>query len=123
VTNQKKRHGCLTAWLVFMIIVNSATSLFYLLSSASIKLAFPNAPSWAFPVIVIAGLVNLACAVALLRWKKWGFWGLCVSSIVVFITNYSIGTGGAAILGLIGPALLYGVLQIGQEDKGWPQLD
>jgi hypothetical protein len=123
VTSQKKRHGCLTAWLVMMIIANSATALSYLLGSAFMKQTFPNAPNWGFPVLIILGLANLICAIALLRWKKWGFWGTCASTIVIFITNLYIGTGGAAILGLAGPALLYAVLQIGGENNGWSQLD
>jgi hypothetical protein len=123
VINQKKRHGCLAAWLAMLIIGNSATSMFYLVGSELMKQTFPNAPNWAFPVLVILGLVNLICAIALLRWKKWGFWGACASAIVIFITNIYIGTGGAAILGLAGPALLYGVLQIGGENNGWSQLD
>jgi hypothetical protein len=124
MADQKSRHGCLTAWLVFMIIANSATALFYLLiDSESIKQAYPNAPNWALPLLVIVGLVNLVCSIALFRWKKWGFWGFCLSSIVAFITNIIIGIGAASIMGLVGIALLYGVLQIGKENKGWPQLE
>lgn len=123
MADQKSRHGCLTAWLVFMVIANSLSSLFYLFGSASVKQALPNAPSWIFPVLVFMGLVNVVCAFALFMWKKWGFWGFCVSSVIALITNISAGIGASSIVGLIGVAILYGVLQIGQEDKGWPQLD
>lgn len=44
--------------------------------------------------------------------------------------RYSIGMlflnrdlGGLSILGLVGIAILYGVLQISDENKGWPQLE
>ena len=59
----------------------------------------------------------------LLKWKKWGFWGLVASSIIVLILNISLGMGPLALLGLVSIALVYGVLQIGTESKGWPQLD
>ena len=127
-TNQlpagKHRHGCLTAYLVFMIIANSATALLYLFGSEAIRRNAPNMPGWAFPVLIVAGIFNLICAVALWRWKKWGFWGFVVSALVAFAVNLSIGVEpGFALLGLVGLGILYGVLHIGSEDKGWPQLE
>jgi hypothetical protein len=59
-----------------------------------------------------------------LNGKKWGFWGFIASSIVALFVNLSIGMGiGQSLLGLVGIALLYGVLHIGKENKGWPQLE
>jgi len=120
----KSRHGCLTALLVFIIIASSASALIYVLGSEAIRRSLPNAPGWAFPVLIVFSLFNVACAVALFKWKKWGFWGFCVSSIVALVVNLSIGLGIArTVLGLVGVLLLYGVLHIGKENKGWPQLE
>jgi hypothetical protein len=81
-------------------------------------------PDWAFPVLIAVCLFNLVCAIALFRWKKWGFWGLVVSAAVALGVNIAIGLGPlAAIGGIIGVLLLYGVLQIGKENKGWSQLE
>jgi hypothetical protein len=123
-TEGKKRHGCLTAWLILMIVANSVTALVYLLGSAAIRRSLPNAPGWAFPVLIVFSLFNLVCSIALFQWKKWGFWGFCGSSVVALVVNLSSGLGIVSILGgLIGLLLLYGVLNIGKEDKGWPQLE
>lgn len=120
----KQRHGCLTTYLVFMMVVNSATSILYLVGAEGIKQSVPNIPDWAFPILSIVGIFNLACAIALFRWKKWGFWGFVASSVGAFLINLSIGLGiGSAVGGLIGIAVLYGVLQIGKELKGWSQLE
>lgn len=117
------RHGCLTAYLVFMIIANSATALSYLVGTQAIQKSMPNMPDWAFPALMAFGLFNVACAIGLLRWKKWGFWGFVLSSGCVLIVNLMSGLNPVqAALGLIGVAFLYGVLQIGKENKGWPQL-
>ncbi|MCJ7751468.1 MAG: hypothetical protein MUQ65_10305, partial [Armatimonadetes bacterium] len=117
-------HGCLTALLVLMIVANSAAGLLYLSGSGAIKQVLPGAASWVFPVMGILGLFNLVCAVALLKWRKWGFWGLVASSIVASLVNMSMGVGvGTSVVGMVGIALLYGVLQIGGENRGWPQLD
>jgi len=120
----KNRHGCLTAWLVLMIIANSATALMYLFGSGAIRQTLPNMPGWAFPVLIVTSLFNLVCATALFQWKKWGFWEFCATGVVALVVNLSVSLGiGPALGGLLGVLLLYGVLHIGKENKGWPQLD
>lgn len=124
MTGPKNRHGCLTAWLVLMLVANGASALMYVLGAEAIRRTLPNAPGWAFPVLIAFSLFNLVCAVALFQWKRWGFWGFCVSSLVAVVVNVSIGLGmGSALAGLVGVIVLYGVLQIGAENKGWPQLE
>jgi len=121
---QKQRHGCFTAYLVFMIVANSASTLVYLVGSEAIRRNTPNMPAWAFPVLIVLGIFNLVCAIALFRWKKWGFWGFVTSAVIAFAVNLSIGIApGFALVGLLGVAILYGVLHIGDERKGWSQLD
>jgi hypothetical protein len=120
----KQRHGCLTAWLVLMIVANSAVALMYLLGSSALRRSLPNAPGWAFPVLIAIGVLNVVFAVALLQWKKWGFWGFCATAVAALFVNLSIGLGvGQSLIGLVGIAILYGVLQIGSANKGWPQLE
>jgi len=124
MADAKNRHGCLTAWLVVMIFANSAGALMYLLGSEAIRKSFPNMPGWAFSVLIVGSLFNLVCAIALFQWKKWGFWGFCATSVVALVVNLSIGLGiGPSLAGLVGVLLLYGVLHIGEENKGWPQLE
>jgi hypothetical protein len=120
----KQRHGCLTAWLVLMIIANSGTALVYLLGSAAIKQTLPSAPAWCFPLLAVLGLLNVVCAVALLQWRKWGFFGFVVSALAAFGINLAIGLNIVqACFGLVGVGVLYAVLQIGNANKGWPQLE
>lgn len=124
MSDGKQRHGCLTGCLVLMIIINAATALMYLLGSAAIGQYYPSAPGWTFPVLAVMGIVNVVCAVALFQWKRWGFFGFGAVSIVAFVVNLIIGLNVfQAILGFAGVAILYGVLQIGKEKKGWTQLD
>ena len=127
MADAKSRHGCLTAWLVLMIVTNSGIALVYLLvcllGTEAIRQSL-NVPGWAFPVLIVCSLFNLVCAVALFRWKKWGFWGFCGSSAVALVVNLSVGIPiGSVLQGLVGVILLYGLLQIGKENKGWHQLE
>lgn len=56
----------------------------------------------------------------LTRW----LWGFCLSSMAAGLVSLLSGLGmGSLIWGLICIAVLYGVLQIGDESKSWPQLD
>lgn len=120
----KQRHGCLTAWLVLMIIANSGTALMYLFGSAVIRQNLPSAPDWAFPILSIVGIVNVVCSIALFRWQKWGFFGFIATTAAAFVINLMLGLNILQLLtGLVGIAILYGVLQIGKEKKGWTQLE
>ncbi len=120
----KQRHGCLTAYLIFIIVANAATALAYTLGKAVIQEKMPDLPGWAFWVLPAAGIFNLACAVALFRWKRWGFYGFLLSGFVAFGVNLKLGQSPAqSFIGLLGVSILYAVLHIGGKNKGWTQLD
>lgn len=124
MSEQIKRHGCLTAVLMLVIIANSATAAIFLLNSSLIKQNFLGMPSWVLVVMGISTIFNLMCTVALFQWKKWGFWGLIISCIVALGVNFFIGFGIAQSLScLVGVILLCAALHMGKENKGWAQLD
>ena len=120
----KQRHGCLTAWLILMIIANSITAVVYLFGSGAIRQQFSSAPGWAFPVLAFLGIANVVCSIALFQWKKWGFFVFIVTTAAAFVVNLMVGVKLVLVLlGLVGLGVLYGVLQIGKEKKGWTQLE
>lgn len=119
-SSQKKRHGCLTAWLILLMIANPVSALIYILGGNS----YSYLPGWYVPLVIILSLLNLTSAIALFKWKKWGFWTISAVTVIMFFINLSIGLGFASsVSGLVGIAILYGVLNIGNENKGWPQLE
>ncbi|MBI4843431.1 MAG: hypothetical protein HY809_03795 [Nitrospirae bacterium] len=122
MADKKSRHWCLTAYLVLMIVGNSVSALQYMLGSDSTRKMLHDAPGWTLPVLIFILLFNLVCVIALFQWKKWGFWGFCVSNVVSLEVLPSIGLD-SVLVSVFGIALLYGVLHIGKENKGWPQLD
>jgi hypothetical protein len=118
-----KRHGCLTAYLVFMLIINTLTALSYFIMGDKLMAHYPSAPSGIQYVFGFGGIVNVVIVLALFWWKKWAFYTFCVLAVVYFGINLYIGISPVgAILGLIGPLILYGVFQIGGERKGWKYL-
>jgi hypothetical protein len=79
---------------------------------------------WFIPVGGILSLVNPACVVALLCWKKWGFWGLSGQAVfVALIDFYRHASLEAAFVPAFGCVILYLILQAGEAKRAWPQLD
>jgi mannose/fructose/N-acetylgalactosamine-specific phosphotransferase system component IIC len=114
----KKRHGCLAAYLWVMIVLNSIVAIFYLFGSAAIREISRSIPDWALPVLAIGAILNVVFAIALYQWKMWGFLGFVATSVLVVVVNLMIGIGVIqALLGLGGVAVLYGVLQIGDKEE------
>ena len=127
----RQRHGCLTAWLIFMIIANSVAGLANLYfgihpnvySDLTAQQGIKPISGLTFIILAILGVFNIICAIALLRWKKWGFYGILGTSVVACIINFSIGINiFSALAGFSGVAILYGVLNIGGENKAWGRL-
>ena len=118
-----QRHGCLTAWLVFMIVINAIMAVLTPISIAGWKQMGLNPSPVYIGVIVLCLISNVVFAIALLRWQKWGFYGFIAASIVALAENLSLGFGVAqSLFGLIGIAILYCLLNMGGDLKAWPRL-
>ncbi len=122
----KKRHGCVTAWLILMIIANSIA----ILGSFVVNSFGPDAPAEVFTrgnqlLLGIIAVANLAFSILLLQWKRWAFWGFLCSSSLTFVINLMSGVGiVVSLTGLIGVALLYAILQIKEQGvSAWSQLE
>ena len=106
-TEEKKRGGCITAFLIFMFIVNPLTSIYYIAAGDTVKQAMPNMPDWAIPVLAVFGLINVGFAIAVWNWKKIGIYGFWASAIVILGINLSIGISPVqSLIGLLGPIII-----------------
>ncbi len=122
----KQRHGCVTAWLILLILVNSLTAISYLFAGGLIAQNIPGEISRSMMIILaLMGIANVIFAVLLFKWRKIGFWGFLLTSIVALAINLNIGMSiGQSLLGLVGIILLYAVLQIKKDQvSAWNQLD
>lgn len=123
---QKQRHGCLTAWLIFIIIGNALSSLVYFLIDPSFfKKHGLEITKEEMIIIGFLGIINLSFAIGLWFWKKWAFFGFALSGLLMFFTNLNKGLDlASASLGLVGVLLLFSILQMKQGEKsGWEQMD
>ena len=88
---ENKRGGCLTFFLLFMLVVSPLYVLIALLpaSFTSSSEYLTNWPQWAIYGMGVIGLLSFASAFAIWKWKKWGVIGLAVAAIAFFVLNYS----------------------------------
>jgi len=116
----KRRHGCLTTWLIIIILANIISAIVVASVASSVS---SNIPGWLIPAEIVFGVWAVVCAIALFMWKKWGFWGFFVGAVAGMIANIASGDYVYAVTPFISVAILYGVLNIGKDNKGWPQLE
>ena len=128
----KERHAFLTAYLVLGITLNSFALLGYLFKSVLNRPDFSGVPAWELIVVPIPPFFYIVCLIAILNWKKWGFYGVIATFILTFVIILTMGIYGSGVMGIYGSgvfwgfvhiALLYGLLQIGGDKKGWTQLE
>ncbi|MBK1884818.1 hypothetical protein JIN85_20580 [Luteolibacter pohnpeiensis] len=115
-----KRHGLLTAFLIFKIVAYSAVFCLYTFSADQILARSPHMPRWALTMFCFSSLAGIASVVAIFRWQKWGFYFSCATALIALPINlYSHVSPVGAFAGLFGPVILYGLLQLGGENKAW----
>ena len=122
----RKRHGCVTAWLILMIILNSLVAILYLFGSEIVyKNSTSNISETGVLILGIIATGNLIFSVMLLKWKKWAFWGFTATSVITLSINVTNGHGvGTSLIGLIGVVVLYGILQIKKDEvSAWDNLE
>ncbi len=79
MSEQGNRGGCLTAWLVLMILgaTFAAISNFFLSDTMSgLSSGFEHGDRWVLIAWGVLALIQLTAGVALMLWKKWGFWAV-----------------------------------------------
>ncbi|MEO3404707.1 hypothetical protein AAFN85_12445 [Mucilaginibacter sp. CAU 1740] len=118
-----ERHGFVTAWLVFMMIVNSFAALRYLLQARELSIMM-DVPTYIIFALFATGALNVLFAVLLFSWKKIAFYGLGITAVIIFILNLTLHMSVIkALLGLAGFPVLYGILQIKKNDvSAWDYL-
>jgi hypothetical protein len=97
----KVRHGCVTTYLILIMLVNSLTSLFYFIYNDTIT------DNKIVIVLGLIGVLNVIFAALLFGYKRIGFIGFLISSLVSFGINLSLGIPVIkSLIGLCGIIIL-----------------
>jgi hypothetical protein len=107
-----------------MIIANVFVGISNIILSMTLSEEELNFSKGILGFIGCFGILNVIFAIAIFKFKKWGFYVFCASAAIVFVINLSAGISLInALIGLFGIVVLFAVLNIGKENKAWPQLE
>lgn len=120
---QKSRHGCLTAYLLFLIVTNALAAILLLIGLSKANNPDGHPIGWKLIYIGLTSL-SLVAALGLWRWRRWGFWLYGFCALLILALEVMAGADRVHILGSVAVlAVLCGVLQIGGGRRGWTQLE
>jgi hypothetical protein len=105
-----------------MIVANGLTAFRYFFFANDILRSLPYMSEFQIMLLGAACVANIVFAVALLRWKKWGVWGLLLTTTLVFAFNSWAFGLTSALIGLSGFVILVVLLNVGGERRVWPKL-
>ena len=122
---KRARHGLTTFWLIYMVINGIASIVSFSLLRKDIEtfLKIPLSDEYCRYLIII-GAINAISALLLLYWKKIGFHGIIIASILNLYVNLQLTSEmSSAFLSLMQIAVLYLVLKLKKNNKtAWEQL-
>lgn len=109
---ERNRGGCLTAFLVYVIVANA------LLLMLIFSMLSQNDGSVS-DTLILFSIVNqifvVACAIGLWYWKRWGYYGMVAGYLLAISVNFLTGAVLGSFAGLIGLAILAGLMN-GKHD-------
>lgn len=117
---KKKRHGCLTAWLIYLIFAYSISSIIYFFNSNQLTEMTQDMSL----IYCSFSILGIFFSILLFNWVKLGFWGIMTISLILSIIQISNGTIFSSFLILLCLIILYCLLQIKKSNiSGWNNLE
>ncbi len=104
----RKRHGCLTVYLILGGLLTALAVLSNLTATDSIAAFYTS--DFASPGIVIQGLLGIGLLIsfgAMWYWKRWGLFLYIGLAATGFVINLLVGVSvGASLIGVAGAAIM-----------------
>ncbi len=122
----KQRHGCLTAWLIYLIIAYSFNAIFYFFKTEEMsKIAQYNISENMMLLYGSLAILGVIFSIMLLKWIKLGFWGILIISIILFVIQLlNSDRVMSPIFILLCLVILYALLQFKKANvTGWNNLE
>jgi hypothetical protein len=122
----KQRHGCLTAWLIYLIIAYSFSGVLYFFKTEEMsKIAQYNISENMMLLHGSFAILGVIFSIMLLKWIKLGFWGILIISIILFVIQLlNSDRVMSPIFILLCLVILYALLQFKKANvTGWNNLE
>ncbi|MCD0466253.1 hypothetical protein [Flavobacterium sp. ENC] len=123
---KKQRHGCLTAWLTYLIMAYSFSTLFYFFKTDEMsKIAQYQISEDMMLIHSSLGLLGIIFSIMLFRWVKLGFWGILTISVILFVLQLlNSNRIMSPIFIVICLIILFSLLQLKKANvSGWNNLE
>ncbi|TPG41708.1 hypothetical protein [Flavobacterium pectinovorum] len=123
---KKERHGCLTAWLIYLIIAYSFSTILYFFKTDEMsKIAQYQISENMMLIHGSLGLLGILFSIMLFKWVKLGFWGIFSISIILFVLQLlNSNRIMSPIFIVICLVILFALLQIKKGNvSGWNNLE
>lgn len=123
---KKHRHGCLTAWLIYLIIAYSFSTFFYFFKTDEMsKIAQYQISEDMMLIHSSLGLLGIIFSIMLFRWLKLGFWGILSISVILFVLQLlNSNRIMSPIFIVICLIILFSLLQLKKANvSGWNNLE
>ena len=118
---KKERHGCLTAWLIYLIIAYSISTFIHFFNTDAENKISENMHLTHGAL----GILGIVFSVMIFNWVKLGFYGVLIISIVLSLLQAMYGQGilSASFIFLC-LLILFLLLQIKKANtSGWNNLE
>lgn len=122
---KKQRHGCLTAWIVYLIFAYSISAITYFFKTDVISKIFAyNTSENLFLIYGSFAVFGLVFSIMLLKWMKLGFWGIMTISTLLIVIQLLNGRNIITpFLVFLCAIILYFLLQLKKgKVSGWKNL-
>ncbi len=119
------RHGCLSVYLILLILTTVLTTFGIILFLDEIKGEIPNYSVGLIYITCFSAFIEIGAVYLIFKWEKIGFYGVWFSYMINLYVSDKMGVMDInVILGLIIRfGLLYGILQIKSKGvSGWKNL-
>lgn len=100
-----KRRSCLTLFLILIAVVNLFTAISFAVTLVQSSQSTPVAP-WMIGFSIGVCIVNVACAVGVWFWKRWGIIGYGLVALISYLVNGFTTGNYLNLIGLAGSSLL-----------------
>ena len=119
---KKQRHGCVTFWLWLVLFLNVGYSLSYIVA---LFRALNPSMFFGLALLALCGVGYMVSAILLLRWNRWGFYLMILSSMISLIVNLMMNEIPLlqTVSSLLGIFIWWALLQIRYQGISvWKQL-
>jgi hypothetical protein len=112
VENERPRSGCLTVYLVLVIVFSLLSAVQYLAMGAVVRAGLEqmgmSVPGWYLPLMGVLSLAQIAFAIGIWQWKRWGVYGFVGLSLLSIVFNMVAGI--SPVFTIIASAIGLGIL-------------